>query len=380
MKPARVAFIGQRGVPATIGGIEHHVEEIGSRLVARGHEVTVYTRGNYTTERVTTHRGMRVRYVPTAPTKHLEALVHSGLSTAAAMLPARNAAQILHYHAIGPSVFTPLPRLLSRRRVVLTVHGLDYDREKWGPGARTALRTAGWISSHVPHATITVSANLAEYYRARYGREAVHIRNGVTAPVVREPRLITERWGLRGRDYVLFVGRLVPEKAPDLLVRSFRDVPTDVRLVIAGGSSFTDEFVGVLERAAAADPRIILAGSVYGEPLQELYSNAAAFVLPSKLEGLPLTLLEAASYRVPLIASDIPPHREVIGADGPGGRLFRSGDALALRDTLASVLGSLDTERVGARVVGDRVVREYDWDQATDATEEVYERLLAAAR
>ena len=380
MKSARVAFIGQRGVPATIGGIEHHVEEIGSRLVARGHEVTVYTRGNYTTERVTAHRGMRVRYVPTAPTKHLEALVHSGLSTAAAMLPGRNAAQILHYHAIGPSVFTPPPRLLSRRRVVLTVHGLDYDREKWGPGARTALRTAGWISSHVPHATITVSANLAEYYRSRYGREAVHIRNGVTAPVVREPRLITERWGLRGRDYVLFVGRLVPEKAPDLLVRSFRDVPTDARLVIAGGSSFTDEYVGVLEKAAAADPRIILAGSVYGEPLQELYSNAAAFVLPSKLEGLPLTLLEAASYRVPLIASDIPPHREVIGADGPGGRLFHSGDALALRDTLASVLGSLDTERVGARAVGDRVVREYDWDQATDATEEVYERLLAAAR
>jgi glycosyltransferase involved in cell wall biosynthesis len=380
VKPARIAFIGQRGVPATIGGIEHHVEEIGSRLVARGHEVTVYTRGNYTTERVTAHRGMRVRYVPTAPTKHLEALVHSGLSTAAAMLPGRNAAQILHYHAIGPSVFTPLPRLLSSRRVVLTVHGLDYDREKWGPGARTALRTAGWISSHVPHATITVSANLAEYYRTRYGREAVHIRNGVTAPVMREPRLITERWGLRGRDYVLFVGRLVPEKAPDLLVRSFRDVSTDARLVIAGGSSFTDEYVGVLEKAAAADPRIILAGSVYGEPLHELYSNAAAFVLPSKLEGLPLTLLEAASYRVPLIASDIPPHREVIGADGPGGRLFRSGDALALRDTLASVLGSLDRERVGARAVGDRVVREYDWDQATDATEDVYERLLAAAR
>lgn len=380
MKPTRVAFIGQRGVPATIGGIEHHVEEIGSRLAARGHQVTVYTRGNYTTERVTAHRGMRVRYVPTAPTKHLEALVHSGLSTAAAMLPARNAAQILHYHAIGPSVFTPLPRLLSRRRVVLTVHGLDYDREKWGPGARTALRTAGWISSHVPHATITVSANLAEYYRTRYGREAVHIRNGVTAPVVREPRQITERWGLRGRDYVLFVGRLVPEKAPDLLLRSFRDVATDARMVIAGGSSFTDEYVGVLEKAAAADPRIILAGSVYGELLQELYSNAAAFVLPSKLEGLPLTLLEAASYRVPLIASDIPPHREVIGADGPGGRLFRSGDALALRDTLASVLGSLDTERVGARAVGDRVVRDYDWDQATDATEEVYARLLAATR
>ena len=380
MKPVRIAFIGQRGVPATIGGIEHHVEEIGSRLAARGHEVTVYTRGNYGGTRVREHRGMRVRYVPTAPTKHLEALVHSGLSTVAAMLPSQHSAHILHYHAIGPSVFTPLPRLLSNRRVVLTVHGLDYDRDKWGPGARTALRTAGWISAHVPHATITVSANLADYYRQRYGREAHHIRNGVTAPVVRAPRLITERWGLRGGDYVLFVGRLVPEKAPELLMAGFRGVDTSTRLVVAGGSSFTDDYVRTLETASALDSRILMAGSVYGELLQELYSNAAAFVLPSKLEGLPLTLLEAASYRIPLIASDIPPHREVIGQDGPGGRLFSSGDAAALRDTLSSVLGSLAGEREGAREVGDRVVREYDWDEATDATEDVYARLLADAR
>jgi glycosyltransferase involved in cell wall biosynthesis len=376
----RIAFIGQRGVPATIGGIEHHVEEIGSRLVARGHEVTVYTRGNYTASRAREHLGMRVRYVPTAPTKHLEALVHSGLSTVAGMLPSRHSAHILHYHAIGPSVFTPLPRLLSNRRVVLTVHGLDYDRDKWGPGARTALRTAGWISAHVPHATITVSANLADYYRERYGREAHHIRNGVNPPVVTAPRLITERWGLRGGDYVLFVGRLVPEKAPHLLMRAFRGVDTSARLVVAGGSSFTDDYVRTLEEAAAVDPRIILAGSAHGELLQELYSNAAAFVLPSKLEGLPLTLLEAASYRIPLIASDIPPHREVIGLDGPGGRLFKSGDEVALRDTLASVLSSLAIEREGAKELGDRVVREYNWDEATDATEDVYARLLATAR
>ena len=137
----------------------------------------------------------------------------------------------------------------------------------------------------------------------------------------RAPGLITERFGLQGGDYVLFVGRLVPEKAPELLVRGFRNVPTDARLVIAGGSSFTDQYVHELE-GGARDPRVMLVGSVHGELLQELYSNAAAFVLPSKLEGLPLTLLEAASYRIPLIASDIPPHREVIGADGPGGRLF----------------------------------------------------------
>jgi len=182
----RIAYIGQRGVPATIGGIEHHVEEIGSRLAARGHQVTVYTRSNYTTGRQPTYRGMAVRYLPTPPTKRLEALVHSGLSTGVALLPGGGSPDILHFHAIGPSVFTPLPRALSRRGVVLTIHGLDHDRDKWGPGARTALRAAGWISAHVPHATITVSRNLAEYYLHRYGRSAHYIPNGIGAADVRK--------------------------------------------------------------------------------------------------------------------------------------------------------------------------------------------------
>jgi glycosyltransferase involved in cell wall biosynthesis len=376
MRPARIAFIGQRGVPATIGGIEHHVEEIGARLVERGHEVTVYTRANYTVDRVNEHRGMRVRYIPTAPTKHLEALVHSGLSTGVAMLPGAHRADILHYHAIGPSVFTPLPRALTRRGVVLTIHGLDYDRDKWGLGARTALKSAGWISAHVPHATITVSKNLADFYLERYGRVAHHIPNGVAPPIRREPHLITERFGLLGGDYALFLGRLVPEKAPDLLVRAFRNVDTHARLVIAGGSSFTDQYVHELEVLAARDPRVLLVGAVHGELLQELYTNAALFVLPSRLEGLALTLLEAASYRLPLVASDIAPNREVIGVDGPGGRMFHSGGEGGLTAALTGTLGDLQAARAGAEHLGDRVVREYDWDAATAATEDVYEQVL----
>lgn len=377
MRPVRIAFIGQRGIPATIGGIEHHVEEIGSRLAERGHQVTVYTRGNYSRERIAEYRGMRVRYMPTVPTKRLEALVHSGLSTAHAILPGEEAADILHYHAIGPSVFTPVPRLLTSRRVVVTIHGLDHDREKWGFGARTSLRAAGWITAHVPHATITVSRDLADYYLERYGRPAHHIPNGVASPVTRRPRLITERWGLAGEDYLLFLGRLVPEKAPDLLVRAFRRVETTTRLVLAGGSSFTDGYVRHLEALASADPRVIMAGEVRGELRDELYTNAAAFVLPSNLEGLPLTLLEAASHRLPLIASDIPPHREVLGRDAPGGRFFRRGDQNALSDALGAVLGALPVEREGARQLADRVVRDYNWDAATDATEELYASLLA---
>jgi glycosyltransferase involved in cell wall biosynthesis len=379
MRPSRIAFIGQRGVPATIGGIEHHVEEIGSRLVDRGHDVTIYARANYTASRITEYRGMRVRYIPTAPTKHLEALVHSGFSTGVAMLPGGDRADILHYHAIGPSVFTPIPRALTRRGVVLTIHGLDYERDKWGLGARTALKTAGWISARVPHAIITVSKNLAAFYLQRYGRVAHYIPNGVAPPVCHTPHLITERFGLQGGDYVLFLGRLVPEKAPDLLVRAFRNVDTTARLVIAGGSSFTDQYVHELEVLAARDPRVLLVGPVHGELLQELYTNAAMFVLPSRLEGLALTLLEAASYRLPLVVSDIPPNREVIGEDGPGGRMFASGDERGLTAALAVTLADLSTARAGAKRLGDRVVGEYDWDAATTATEVVYEQVLHRA-
>jgi glycosyltransferase involved in cell wall biosynthesis len=189
---------------------------------------------------------------------------------------------------------------------------------------------------------------------------------------------MTERWGLAGGDYILFLGRLVPEKAPDLLLRAFQRVETGHRLVLAGGSSFTDGYVQRLEALAAADPRIIMAGAVHGELRDELYTNAAAFVLPSNLEGLPLTLLEAASYRLPVVASDIPPHLEVLQADAPGGRLFPRGDERGLSRTLTSVLRDLPLERGGARLIGDRVVLQYDWDAATDATEELYASLLAA--
>jgi glycosyltransferase involved in cell wall biosynthesis len=228
----------------------------------------------------------------------------------------------------------------------------------------------------VPHATITVSKDLTDFYLKRYGRLTHYIPNGVAPPVQRAPQLIRERFGLQGRDYALFLGRLVPEKAPDLLLRAFRGVDTTSRLVIAGGSSFTDSYVRELDALAARDPRVILAGSVHGELLQELYTNAAVFVLPSRLEGLALTLLEAASYRLPLIASDIPPNREVIGDSGPGGRIFASADERGLTAALTATLGNLDDARASAERLGDRVVVEYDWDAATGATEEVYEQVL----
>ena len=373
MKQLRIAMIGQRGVPATFGGIEHHVEELGSRLAQRGHEVIVYSRPNYVEDPVTEHMGMRVKIVPTVDSKHLDAIVHSGLSTVAAM---RERVDVVHYHAIGPGIPGAVPRYASRAKVVLTVHGRDGERAKWGRGAHMVLSSAEWMSAKVPDATIVVSRDLQRHYRETYHRRTWDIPNGVTEPVPLPPAAISGQWGLTEGSYVLFVGRLVPEKAPDLLIKAFRRLPTDRRLVIAGGSSFTDDYVRSLERLAGADDRVILAGYVFGDVLTELYTNAATFVLPSALEGLPLTLLEAASYGTPVVASDIPPHVEVVGQEEPGRRLFPSGSEDDLVAALERSLADPVAERAGALTFRDIVLERYRWDAVVEETEHVYAEVL----
>lgn len=376
MRPLRIAMIGQRGLPATFGGIEHHVEELGARLAARGHEVIVYCRTNYAEERTACFRGMRLRHLPTVNRKHLDAIVHSSLATLDAM--ARRV-DIAHYHAVGPGIPAILPRYLSASKVVLTVHGLDAERAKWGRAARMVLRGAQWLSARVPDVTIVVSRDLAHCYRTRYRRPTTYIPNGIEARPHRPARLITERFGLHGGDYVLFVGRLVPEKAPDLLIRAFREIATDQRLVLAGGSSFTDDYVRSLQALARADPRVLMPGYVYGDVLEELYANASAFVLPSSLEGLPLTLLEAIAHGTPVVVSDIPPHLEIVGADGPGRRVFPRGDRGGLARALEPVLADGAAERRGSQELRERVIATYRWDAAVDATEAVYRSLLRGA-
>lgn len=375
--PLRIAMIGCRGVPASWGGIERHVEELGALLTQRGHAVTVFCRSNYVQAgpglRLVEHRGMQLQSLPTVGTKHLDAIVHSGIATAAAMA---SSFDILHYHALGPGVMGALPRYLSPAKVVQTVHGLDDQRAKWGRAATAVLRTAGWLSGRVPDATIVVSRDLARHYRERHGCQAIYVPNGVLPPPPRPPGGVIARLGLTPGHYLLFVGRFVPEKAPDLLLRAFRGVPGDARLVLAGNSSFTNDYVEALRARAAEDSRVVLAGFVYGAELEELYTNAAAFVLPSELEGLPLTLLEAAAAATPVVVSGIPPHVEVVGADGPGHRLVPPGDEAALRRAIGAVLADPTGERAGAAALRDRVRRAYRWPDAATTTELVYRWVL----
>jgi len=265
-----------------------------------------------------------------------------------------------------------MPRWLSGARVVQTIHGLDDRRAKWRGPAQAVLRIGGWLSVRVPDSTIVVSRELADPYTDHHRRPASHIPNGVVVRPIRPAAEIRRRLGLEPGSYVLFVGRLVQEKAPDLLVRAFRGLRRPLRLVVAGGSSYTDTFVDDLHRTAADDARVLFPGYVYGPLLDELYANAAAFVLPSMLEGLPLTLLEAASVGVPVVASAIPPHVEVLGRDGPGRRLFAPNDERGLLAALERSLSGGASERLGARALQAEVLRRYDWDRAAESTERVY--------
>jgi len=372
--PLRIAMIGQRGVPATFGGIERHVEELGAEMVSQGHSVTVFCRTHYVAGHPARYRGMELRYLPSVNSKHLETLSHSLASTLAA-LP--GGFDIVHYHALGPGLVAPLPRWLSRAKVVQSVHGRDDLRDKWGPVARTVLGMAGWMSSRVPDATIAVSRDLAEYYRSQYRRAIDYIPNGVVPPRYRPPSETLAAMGLRPRSYVLFVGRLVPEKAPDLLIQAFQDVAGDVRLAIVGGSNHTTDYVRRLHSMAAADPRVVMLGYRYGDALDELYSQAAVFVLPSSVEGLPLTLLEAASRGLPLVASDLPPHREIVGAGGPGWRLFVPGDRAGLAAAMRRVLQDLDGEARVAGASAEVILSRFCWQSAAASTLQVYRRVLA---
>jgi len=360
-------MIGQKGLPAKQGGVEHHVEQLGARLVERGHEVVVFTRPNYSDPAVTEYRGMRLKSVPTLGTKHLDAIVHSFLSTLATWAGGYD---IVHYHAIGPTLVSPLARLRGRK-VTATIHGQDWRRAKWGRFASLVLRLGEWVTLRAPHVTISVSRSLADYYRAQ-GHSRVHyIPNGVFIDESDDLGYLREL-GLDDGRYALFVGRLVPEKGIHYLLDAWARPNPGLPLVIVGDTSHTDEYVASLQ-AAEADVRFT--GCVYGVRLATLFRHAGLFILPSDLEGLPIVLLEAMAYGVPVLASDIAPNVE---AAGNHASYFRAGDTESLRSRLTELLPRLAMLKADAAAHRAAAIVVYDWDRVVDETEQLYESVLRA--
>jgi glycosyltransferase involved in cell wall biosynthesis len=371
----RVAMIGQKGFPPVHGGVEKHVAELASRLSNLGFQIEIYSRPHYSAHHGSTDLpAVHVRKLPSIPTKHLDAISHSILATAD-VIPRR--VDIVHYHALGPGLLAGWPRWLVRKKSVITVHGLDWQREKWGAFARAVLRVGEYGSVRLPHATIVVSEALRDYYLEQHGRHTYYIPNGIVPPVYREPELIIDK-GITG-SFLLFVGRLVPEKGCHLLLEAYSRLPEEVRrqyaLVIAGGAGFTQDYVHRLRAASVANVHFL--GYVHGPILDELYTNATLVVLPSTLEGLSITLLEGMSYGRCCVASDIPPNREAAAGLVP---LFPSGDAAALAQKILALLGSPEQRHRVGQESQLHVIENYSWDAVANQTASLYRELVGGTK
>lgn len=362
----KIAMIGQKGIPATSGGIERHVEELGKRLVQRGHEITVYCRPYYTDPALNEFSGITLNHKKSINSKHLDAITHTFISSFDSLISNYD---IVHYHAIGPATLSFIPKIAGKH-VVVTVHGLDWQREKWGKFAKLYLKLGEKASAIFPNRTIVVSQVLKEYYKRQHGIESVAIPNGVDIPEPLPPQII-KKWGLEKRNYVLFLARLVPEKGCHHLLKAWRKVRSDKYLVIAGGASHSDDYVSRLHKEASDN--VIFTGHVQGQTLIELFSNAYLYILPSEIEGLPISLLEAMSYSLPCLISDIPENVEALGDTG---FTFENKNVDDLVIKLQALLNTMETTFRASQKAFKRVSSIYNWNKVVDLTERVYKELV----
>ena len=372
MKRLRIAMLGHKRCPSREGGVEIVVEELATRMAAMGHNVTCFNRAGhhvsgkeFDREHLSSFKGVALRTVPTIQSRGLAA-VSSSIS--GAVLAALGNYDVVHFHAEGPCAMLWLPKVFGKR-CVCTVHGLDWKRAKWGRFARTYIMLGERCAAKYADEIIVLSKGVQKYFMDTYGRSTVYIPNGVDRPVPKKAELITKEYGLTKDSYLLFLGRLVPEKGLRYLIDAYKQVKTEKRLVIAGGSSDTEDFARELKELAADDPRILFTGFVQGQMLEELYSNAYLYLLPSDVEGMPLSLLEAMSYGNCCIVSDIEECASVVEEKAV---TFARGNIPDLRDKMQKLCDDTALAEHYRRDSAGFICNKYNWDRVTQQTLELY--------
>lgn len=355
------------------GGIEIVVKELCTRMAKNGYTVTCYNRSGHHVsgaeyDKKTEYEGINQKCVPTIEKKGLAAVSSSFF---AALYSAFGKYNVVHIHAEGPAFFSWLPKLLGKR-VIVTVHGLDWQREKWKSGFGSKFIKQGEKNA-VKYADeiIVLSKGVHDYFRNQYGRETRFIPNGVNRPEIRKAELITDKFGLTKDSYILFLGRLVPEKGIRYLIEAFKNVKTEKKLVIAGGSSDTDSFMKELKELAKDDKRIIFTGFVQGQMLEELYSNAYIYTLPSDLEGMPLSLLETMSYGNCCLVSDIQECTEVVEDKA---LIFKKSNVQDLQNKLQEACDRTEKVMELKQQAADYICKKYNWDDVVEETLKLYRR------
>lgn len=365
----KIAMLGHKRIPSREGGVEVVVEELATRMVERGHQVVAYNRKgkhvsdqNYSISNIKEYKGVKIKQVATIDKKGLNALIYSVFATIRVLFGKYD---VVHFHAEGPCAMLWLTKLFGIRTIA-TIHGLDWQRSKWGGFATKYLKHGEKVAADKADVVIVLSKNMQRYFLDNYNRETVYIPNGLTMPTRREAELIQKKWGLQKEEYILFLARIVPEKGVHYLIEAFKQLDTDKKLVIAGGASHSSEYYQEIQEKAKSDPRIVMTGFVQDELLEELYSNCCLYVLPSDVEGMPISLLEAMGYGRRCLVSDIPENSELALEHA---RYFRRGD---VEDLGRQLKLAIQEEKVDAPENITYVQENFNWDSIVERTLEVY--------
>lgn len=367
-RPYRIAMIGHKRIPSREGGVEIVVDELSTRMVKLGCEVDAYNRygrhiagKKFDQRRGKYYNGIRLITIPTPKSSALNAIVYSFLATIRALFGRYD---VIHFHAEGPCTMLWIPKLF-RKHVVATIHGLDWQRSKWGGFASRVLKFGEKMAAKYADEVIVLSQNMQDYFNNNYGRKTIYIPNGIVKPELKDADIITHKYGLEKDSYILFLARIVPEKGLHYLIEAFYQIKTDKKLVIAGGSSHSHEYMEQIKNMASRDPRIIMTDFVHGKCLEELYSNAYLFVLPSDVEGMALSLLEAMSYGNCCLISNIKENTEVVGEYAVS---FQKSEVDDLKIKLEDLLLNEDKVCKYKSQSSLYICDKYNWDKVVEKT------------
>lgn len=373
-KKLRVAMLGHKHVLSNEGGVEKVVREISTRLVSLGCDVTCYDRQTKhvmdTSKEISNfseYKGVKIRSCFTVDKKGLAAVSSSFFGSLKILFSDAN---VVHFHAEGPSAVIPIIKFFSNKKIVVTIHGLDWKREKWGNGFSSKyIKFGERMAAKYADEIIVLSENVKKYFKETYKRNTHFIPNGVSKSDVLPCDIINTKYNLKKDDYFLFLGRIVPEKGIHYLIKGFNQIKTDKKLVIAGGSSDTDSYYKELVNQASSNQNIIFTGFVQGKELRELYSNAYVYVLPSDLEGMPLSLLEAMSYGNCCLTSNI---EECATVMEDCGVTFKKGNLQDLSQALQRLNDDVNLVQKIKSESTKFILKKYNWNDVVDRTLELY--------
>lgn len=368
----KIAMIGHKRVPSREGGVEIVVENLSTRLVNNGHQVDIYNRkgknvqdksADIKNKKIKAYKGAKIITIPTINKKGIDALIYSFL---ASIIASFRKYDVLHYHAEGSCAMLWIPHLL-KKRIIVTIHGLDWQRSKWGGFATKYIKFGEKLAVKYADEIIVLSKGVQKYFKETYNRNTIFIPNGVEKTTTRKPNIIKKKYDLNGNDYILFLARIVPEKGLDYLIDAYNQLNTDKKLVIAGGASHTNEYLEKIKEKVKLNKNIIMTGFVQNEELDELYSNCYLYCLPSDVEGMPISLLEAMSYGKNCLVSDIEENVQVTENYATS---FEKSNVEDLTKKLEDCLRGKD--RYNSEVLQNYILTKYNWNDVVLKTEKIY--------